>query len=164
MQATLLTRRFDRLASRGIFVGAGVVVLVTFPLLIGGAIYLGFRPDDLLMFRAAEVAGLDGIIAVYRSTVAPFDSTLPDWVVFSLPNGLWSFSLVSLFGLLWQHKQRTAAAAIVGASIFTIIPELLQAVRILPGTYSGQDLLTGAIACLLAALAVNLLSTHSPHR
>ena len=164
MQPILLRRRSARPSTRGIVVAGTAAVVVTFPLLIGGAIYLGFRTDDLLMFRAAERAGLDGIVAGYRSAVAPLRSALPDWVVFSLPNGLWSLSLVSLFGLLWRHEQRTAAVAMVGASVFTILPELLQAVRVVPGTYSGQDLLTGAIACCLAALAVRLLSIRSLRR
>jgi hypothetical protein len=162
MQVILLRRRLARPATQWNGVAVSAAVLVTFPLLIGGAIYLAFRTDDLLMFRVAERAGLNGIVAVYRSCVAPLRPMLSDWVVFSLPHGLWSFSLVALFGLLWRHEQRTATIAIVSASVFTIVPELLQAVRVVPGTYSGQDLLTGAVACCLAAAVVRLLSTRFP--
>jgi hypothetical protein len=147
------------------FVATSVVAaLVPFPLLVGGAIYLGLRTDDLLMFRVVERAGMDGLVASYRSAVAPLGAALPEWVVFSLPNALWSLSLVSLFGLLWRHEQRMAVAAMTGASLLAILPEILQAVHVVPGTYSGQDLLAGLIACCLAALAVHLLSLPSLRR
>jgi hypothetical protein len=53
---------------------------VLLPLLLGGFIYLAARPMSLTFVN-----------------YAPFEWTksLPNWVVYNLPDGLWSYSLLS---------------------------------------------------------------------
>ena len=133
--------------------------LVVLPLLVGGAIYLGFRPRHLLMFSAADRMGLGGLVDAYRAGAYPLRGHLPPWAVYSLPNALWTLSLVAFLGLLWRHERAKAAYWMAAAAVLAIAPEFLQAVSLAPGTFSGGDVVSGVLACAAAALSVHFLPT-----
>jgi hypothetical protein len=129
----------------------GWTALVVFPLLLGGAIYLGFRTEQLLMFGAAEHLGMGDTVRRYRHAVAPLRESLPDWVVFSLPNALWTFSMLCFFAVLWR-THRVFLATWTGIAVtFSAGAELLQAAALVPGTFSVADLVATVVACLAAA-------------
>lgn len=58
---------------------------VLLPLLVGGLIYLAWRSQTLLMFRWAEVTGLN--VEPLRSTLCPF-APASDLLLFSVSNAL----------------------------------------------------------------------------
>lgn len=80
------------------------VVHVLFPLAIGGGIYICYRPLSLRMFEWYEAIGLDNWIFLARSGAAPFRHTLPDWTIYSLPNGLWVYSLTTFMLMVWRRQ------------------------------------------------------------
>ncbi|WP_241080666.1 hypothetical protein [Natranaerofaba carboxydovora] len=55
-----------------------ITTLTVFPLIIGGLIYIGFRPDTLLMFSWFQFLGIDSVVFVLRDYLSQFD--LPSWV------------------------------------------------------------------------------------
>ncbi len=124
-------------------------------LLIGGMLYLFFRPKTLLLFSVAEELGMMPIIDNCRDNLTYI--TLPDFVVYCLPNGLWSAayilsidSLMTVFGknssgmekhsyLLW-----TSIIPLVG-----VVSELLQYMGVIPGTFDWGDIACYAIPYML---------------
>ena len=74
------------------------VVLV----LIGGMGYLLFRPTRLLIYQLASRTGMEPLLRQWREHTLQWD--LPEWVVYCLPDGLWSAGYVLIVsGLFRPH-------------------------------------------------------------
>lgn len=115
-------------------------VVSTLSLLVGGMLYLGFRPVSLLMFEWINFVGLEGLVADYRAFILPYGSQLPEWLIFSAPNGLWLFSFAGLMMYLWGQEQFAAALAWTFALwVVSISSELLQSVHFLSGVFDIND-------------------------
>lgn len=141
--------------------GAGVamrlwqVAHVVAPLTLGGLLYLGARSPSLRMFRWAKGMGLTGVIRQLRSAVA--DWPLPDVVVFSLPDALWTYSFAVALGYVWavERDDRERVAWLAIPAVLGPGAELGQLVGVVPGTFDVADLLmcTGAIGLAFAAVS-----------
>ena len=105
-------------------------------LLIGGLIYVLFRTSSLLMFSWYKTIGLGGILKGLRK------STIPEWILFSLPDGLWIFSYVSLILLIWKNSVSLKNIFwILIIPILAIGSELGQFFGVLTGTFDLTDLM-----------------------
>ena len=77
------------------------LVNVIIPLLIGGLIYIIYRTETLIMFSWFSYLSLDQYVDYLRT----FSSyLLPDWVILSLPNGLWTYSFIVGISFIWNNK------------------------------------------------------------
>lgn len=101
---------------------------------IGVIIYLLWR-EGLLIHRVITWLGLDLITNPLRSFAS--DLYLPEWIRFSLPDGLWVTSYILIMSAQdIPHK-------ILWISIIPLvgfISELLQIVHFMPGTFDFIDL------------------------
>jgi len=75
------------------------VFLALFSILVGGLIYLAFRPKTLVIFGWIEGLGLVDEVNILRDYFAPFLAFFPSWVILSLPHALWTFSLTLFLAL-----------------------------------------------------------------
>ena len=122
-------------------------------IVIGGLLYLSFRPDFLLMFGWADFLGLDNVVHQLRNQTAFMLTAMPEFIIYSLPNGLWIFSFGVLMLAIWGIHQPfqtyiwTAALLAVGIS-----SEVLQITGLIPGTFDILDV----VAYLGGALFVYL--------
>lgn len=123
------------------------------PLMIGGAIYILFRTASLRMFGWFEVVGLTTFIDDLRATTYHFSYNIPEWVLYSLPDGLWIFSYVGVVLYIWKNS-----VSFDNLFWITIIPllaigsEIGQLLGIVIGTFDVVDLLlytVGAISPFL---------------
>lgn len=121
-------------------------------LLVGGLIYIFWRSETLMMFAWLEYFGLEKFIRSMRDIT--LELSLPNWVLFSLPNALWLFSGLLLFDFIWGSE--ASVSKLFWFFIFWMIAvctELSQALRLIPGTFDWQDMtfiiLTGFFAFLL---------------
>ena len=122
-------------------------------LLIGGVIYLAFRTDSLLMFKWFSAASIDTPIELIRGMTLTAKNSLPDWFLFSLPDGLWIFSYTSLVLLIWRNKiNRENFFWIAIIPILIILSELGQLFNIVPGTFDLIDVLLYSLGAILPIL------------
>jgi len=122
-------------------------------LLIGGLIYLAFRTDSLLMFKWFSAASIDTPIELIRGMTLTAKNSLPDWFLFSLPDGLWIFSYTSLVLLIWRNKiNRENFFWIAIIPILIILSELGQLFNIVPGTFDLIDVLLYSLGAILPIL------------
>lgn len=99
------------------------ILWVMLPLLAGAAIYLLLSPARRIFFEwLPEIPN------------APLHS----WIVYSLPDGLWAFSLV-LF-LLFALRGGAFVVATFATSA-ALMPEFLQGLHIFPGTFDWIDVI-----------------------
>jgi len=115
------------------------IALATLCFLTGVSIYLLWRDEHLLIHRSLTVLGLHSYLEPLRTVANGF--SLPEWVRFCLPDGLWSLSYILFIDALVKRSLVwTAVIPAIGA-----ISELLQSIGVLPGTFDIIDL---AFYCL----------------
>jgi hypothetical protein len=85
-----------------------------------------------------------------RELAAPAAERLPDFLLYSLPNGLWAYALMASVGFVWPQPgargRELWTCAVFG---FAVLPELAQGLRLVPGVFDVVDL----VACALGACA-----------
>ena len=127
------------------------VILSIILVSIGGCIYLLQRTTGLLMFRIIDFLGLTDVVASWRSSVMQW----PEFIVFSLPGGLWSASYVLLADVVFARQSKVLRLA-WGALIpmIGVVSELLQAMSLCPGTADWQDVLCYGIPYIIYVIWV----------
>jgi hypothetical protein len=131
-----------------------LVLHVAVPLLIGGGIYLLWRDPSLLMFRWTDALWGSVWLDPVRQVVSPARPFLPDWLLFSVPDGAWVYAYVAFFGRLWREGPAWARHfwTWLGPAL-AIGGELGQIVGWVPGTWDPLDVVWYIIAAAVAVSA-----------
>jgi hypothetical protein len=132
-----------------------VVANVVLPILLGTLIYVIWRPLGLRVFQWADAVGIHAPVAALRLHGSRVRPHVPDFVLFSLPDGLWAYGFVASLCIIWPVPRPPAfrvwallaAAAILG-------PEVAQGFGIVPGTFDVADLLASFFGICLALMIV----------
>nr|WP_307775869.1 hypothetical protein [uncultured Cetobacterium sp.] len=69
------------------------ILIVVLSFSIGVLIYLLFRSRNLFYYQFIEMLSLDSAVDKVRVIVWEKRSYIPNWVIYSLPDGLWMFSM-----------------------------------------------------------------------
>lgn len=109
-------------------------------LLTGGLLYVIFRADTLRMFEWFELARLDFFVYALRDSFGGYSESLPNWILFSLPDGLWVFSFVTLMLLIWDTLTLNSLKWFITVPLFAFGSEIGQLLNLLPGTFDSLDL------------------------
>ena len=117
-------------------------------LVVGSIIYLLFRPEEILIFRILDAIGVMPVVDYLRLQTAHI--LLPDFVIYSLPGGLWAASyLLGMYiitnGLRFYTKLIIATPLV----ITMIIVEFLQLANIRLGTFDFRDIICYSIPLLI---------------
>ena len=110
-------------------------------LLLGGLVYISFRQDTLKMFSWFDRVNLSGVISELRLSTLPLTDHLPNWFLYSLPDGLWLFSYLSVLLVVWDNtisKQNIHWLLLVPA--VAVFSEIGQLFGVVPGTFDIFDL------------------------
>ena len=129
---------------------------VGLPLITGSSIYALWRSPALLGFEWLEAVGASRSVLQLRAAGDAAGHVLPSWIVFSLPNGLWSYALMASIGLLWRTERWTNAKQFWFwcTLCIAVLPEVGQAMHLIPGTFDLVDL----VNCLVgSSVAVGLV-------
>ncbi len=120
---------------------------------IGGVIYLLLRPVKTIMFKHLNLAGIESFTDNARETTLPLGNYLPEWFIYTLPNGLWAFGYTILILTLWKEspsKFKYFWYATIPVLIFGF--ELMQLSGTIRGTFGFDDILSGFIGILAGIL------------
>lgn len=118
-------------------------------LLVGGLLYLCFRPESLVMFTWLKMVGLHSAVSELRIQATSVASTLPGWMIFSAPNGLWVFSFGALMASLWGAARFFIAFTwAVALWAVGIASEVMQFFSIVPGIFDVTDIVAYTIGLL----------------
>jgi len=116
----------------------------------GGLIYILLRPSEYVFFGWISMAGFDHWISPARSLSPAFSQLFPDWIIFSLPNGLWAFAYALLITRIWSGSNSWLKYFwMASIPIIVLGFELLQYPRIIPGTFCIQDIVFGVLGLVL---------------
>ena len=111
------------------------------PLFMGVMIYMLFRTENLIMFEWSNYLFMGATIDFLREFTLSVRLLFPAWFLFSLPDGLWMFSYVSLILHIWNNEiKKQNLFWVISIPIVAILSELGQLLKIVPGTYDAIDL------------------------
>lgn len=129
---------------------SGIWFISALSVLLGWMIYVLFRSSDIAALHWMHSIGADGWIQHIRSLVPGSGLSIPSWIIYSLPNGLWAFAYALIISSLWiRHTSRIKWIWLSTIPTLVLGFELLQYPKILPGTFSMEDLLSGTAGILL---------------
>ena len=122
--------------NKRLFFGSSVTLIV------GSLIYLLFRSQSLKMFRWLDTIACFEVTQSIRSVTLKIVEEIPDWILYSLPDGLWLSSYVCLVLLIWKNKINNESAVwIFGMPMIAIMSEVGQFFKIIPGTFDWMDVI-----------------------
>lgn len=122
-------------------------------LLLGGMIYLFFRPSQPYFFHWIRVIGLGDWISHVRANTLSSGSYIPKWIINSLPNGLWAFAYAILITGIWTgSKSWLKYIWMSSIPILVLGYEFLQYPGVIPGTFCIRDIIFGTIGLLFGIL------------
>ncbi len=140
------------------------IILCTAALMLGGIIYLLFRPSEVLFLKWIQTAALDNWISLIRQKSLSLNLLLPEWIVFSLPNGLWAFAYALFITGIWSgSKSWLRYSWMATIPILVLGYEILQFTKTISGTFCMQDLalgLAGLITGILVGTKTFKLKNH----
>lgn len=114
-------------------------------------IYICYRPLSLAMFWLTNISEETDWIMSLRHT-AP--SNMPSWIIYALPDGLWSCSYTILVGTIWDFDLSKCVYMLLFIPALGFISELLQGVGIVPGVFDWSDLIAYLLGGLLGFMYV----------
>jgi hypothetical protein len=129
------------------------IFLCTIALTAGGMIYLLFRPNEVLFFRWMRTLEFNCLISYFRQISLPIKLHLPEWIVYSLPNGLWAFAYALLITRIWTgSKSGFRYFWIASIPVLVLGFEILQFIGTIPGTFCFQDIALGIAGITIGSI------------
>ena len=125
------------------------------PLLLGGLIYFMFRSTELRMFNWLSIIGLDSLIISARTNVSLLKNHLPNWFIYSLPDGLWVYSFSSALLIYWNNDKQKVKFWLLIPFTTGILVEIFQGLKLFPGTFDFLDLTFSSLAILFSIIIIN---------
>jgi hypothetical protein len=126
----------ERISSSRIFFAVSIFLSVIIPLLTGALIYMLSRERSIYFLR---------ILPLHFEKIS-----LPDWVKFNLPDGLWAFSFSSLISIVWKNSsEKNYYLWLIIISILSLLLEILY------GTFDSKDILFVLAGLLIPVLIRN---------
>ncbi len=134
------------------------IAIGTALLLCGCMIYLMWRSADIILVKWTYALGFGTVVDMLKSGAGSFYPG--DFVVYTLPDGLYCLAYVLIMDSIWQNS-RTGTRVFMSLllPVIVIIHELLQLTGHLPGTFDIADLAC-YIAIILAYIGYLFLPTH----
>lgn len=126
--------------------------LSLFLFFVGGMIYLMFRSESLVMFRWCEMLHIKKYVDSLRISYI-----LPQWVIYSLPDGLWLCSYVLFVSAIWNFDLKQGWPYIFSLPAIAIGSELAQAFGWINGTFDWIDLVCYVFGLLAGCMIVEYL-------
>ncbi len=140
------------------------ICLTALAIIFGGTIYILFRPSEPVFFQWIRVAGLDNMLSAARRNTFLSGLQLPDWIVYSLPNGLWSFAYSLIITGIWAgSKSWLRYVWMASIPLLVLGYEMLQYQGIIPGTFCLQDIAMGTAGLIFGILIIAIINKSNHH-
>lgn len=113
--------------------------------------YVLWRSPSLLLFSWIEHLGITAYVRPVRTWAAALRFSIPEWIVMSLPGGLWNYSVVSFTGWVWSDEVGAERRFwLLTASALGPMSEIGQGIGLVPGNFDAVDLIVYLSGALLA--------------
>lgn len=128
-----------------------IVLGVVGPLILGGILYLLFRPMTIIPFSLTGQHKFQESIEVLRNSSLVIPMRIPPWVIYNLPDGLWSFAFTTAMLQHWKNKIDSVSIFwIVLTPVVGISIECFQKLNLIKGTFDIADIISVLIGFFLS--------------
>lgn len=135
-----------------------VFIMVFLSIFLGGVIYFLWRPETIRFFNWLDMVGLSSSVDFIRIYGKQSLHFIPTWVIFSLPNGLWTFSYTLLILHIWlDHNSSLKYLWFVSIPVVGVGYEILQCLEVIPGTFCIEDLFLCTVGILLGVITAYII-------
>jgi hypothetical protein len=133
------------------YINPNFIINVIFPILLGLIIYLLYRDTSLLVFDWISYIYLDDFIFKIREYLESYKLITNGFLIYTLPDGLWSYSLTYVMCLIWfDIKNKIKYFMISIGIIFGVFLELGQLFNLIQGTFDINDLIVSILFPVIA--------------
>lgn len=140
------------------------IFLSALALSLGGLIYISLRTSEHVFFGWISAVGLENSLNVVRQNSLSLSSQLPEWIVFSLSNGLWAFAYSLFITGIWSgSKSWLRYFWMASIPVLVLGFELLQYVGIIRGTFCMQDIAFGMAGLIIGIFVGNKITKSKNH-
>lgn len=139
----------------------GSLVFSVLSIFFAGMIYICFRSEHLVMFQWFDNFGILPTVYHLRNLVSTI--SVPNFLIYSLPDALWVYSLTSIIAAIWINKKILLYIWLAFCGILSIGYEIAQYFHIIKGTYDNLDLaflITFYLIALLQSLLIIKSQNH----
>ena len=119
-----------------------LIFLSTLSIFFGGVIYIAFRSSSITLFRwLYNIPVIDDFVKNLRITTFTYKEYIPDWFLYSLPDGLWMFSYSCIILIIWKREiNKYSLIWLLILPILSIMIEFLQYYDYFDGTFDILDI------------------------
>ena len=122
-------------------------------IMFGVLIYFFFRSNSLILFKWLNIIFPTSEIKLIREYTLILTPYLPDWFLFSLPDGLWMFSFVCFVFTIWGNKLNLNTLFwVILVFLISISHEFGQLFNYFPGTFDVYDITFYLLGVLIPIL------------
>jgi hypothetical protein len=89
-----------------------------------------------------------------RSIANKYRTLIPNWIIYSLPDGLWVYSFSAMLYLIWNENYKSIQKILFLPFIVLCGMEILQFLKIINGTFDIIDVFVSLIMYVL--LIINI--------
>jgi hypothetical protein len=130
-----------------------LIFLSILSILFGGVIYIAFRSSSIILFKWIDYIMLIDPVENLRIVTLPYNEYLPDWFLYSLPDGLWMFSYSCIVLVIWERKiTKYSLLWLLSLPMISILFEVLQYYDYFNGTFDIIDIIFYIFGSLLPIL------------
>ena len=130
-----------------------LIFLSILSILFGGVIYIAFRSSSIILFKWIDYIVLIDPVENLRIVTLPYKEYLPDWFLYSLPDGLWMFSYSCIVLVIWKRKiTKYSLLWLLSLPMISILFEVLQYYDYFNGTFDIIDIVFFIFGSLLPIL------------
>ena len=130
-----------------------LIFLSILSILFGGVIYIAFRSSSIILFKWIDYIMLIDPVENLRIVTLPYNEYLPDWFLYSLPDGLWMFSYSCIVLVIWKRKiTKYSLLWLLSLPMISILLEVLQYYDYFNGTFDIIDIVFFIFGSLLPIL------------
>lgn len=117
---------------------------------MGEMIYVLYRPLNLRMFYPFKKTGTLHIIENVRNAgLFPDKDSVPEWIMYNLPDGLWLLAYLMFMEVIWIDSNPVTKSLFVwGMPVVIITSEVLQYWSVIEGTWDVGDVISYLCACV----------------
>jgi hypothetical protein len=136
------------------------------PFFIGAAIYILWRSQALFLFTWLRQVGLHAPMLALRAHFAGVKHLVPDFILYSLPDGLWLYAFTALMGFIWLNEPNRYLRL-----FWNLLPVFLavgsefgQRFRLIPGTFDWWDVVSYIAAWVPAVVSIHVFLSRTAER
>lgn len=116
-------------------------------LTVGGGIYILYRPETLLMFKWTDTLYLNSLVKDLRQLTSIY--TPSDFVIYNLPDGLWSIAYFLIMLSIWGKIDKECIAWFCLMPFFALFSEFMQLTPLMPGQFDVWDVVCYSIPLII---------------